>query len=265
MDGLAESLRLMAGGRLRRLLTRFTDNRVMGAITGAGTTAIIQSSSVTTVLVVGFVSAGVMTLSQAIGVILGANVGTTITAQIVAFKVTDYALGAVALGFFLQFVAKTPAKKARGQALLGLGLVFFGMSLMGDAMRPLREYEPFVDLMIAMENPIVGIAIGAGFTALVQSSSATTSIVIVLAAEGLIGLEAGIALVLGANVGTSVTALLAAIGKPRLALRAAYVHSLFNVLGVVLWLPFLGLLATWTSALSDDTAREIANAHTIFN
>lgn len=265
MDGLSESLRLMAGGRLRRLLVRLTDNRFFGALTGAGVTAVIQSSSVTTVLVVGFVSSGLMTLAQAIGVILGANVGTTITAQIIAFKVTDYALAAVAVGFALSLIGRSPSTKARGQALLGLGLVFFGMGLMGDAMRPLRTYEPFMDLMASLSNPLLGIAVGALFTALVQSSSATTSIVIVLAAEGLIGLDAGIALVLGANVGTSATALLAAVAKPRTALRAAYAHTFFNIIGVVLWLPFVGLLADWVMATSTDTARQVANAHSIFN
>lgn len=265
MDGLSESLRLITGGRLRRLLVRLTDNRLMGAITGAGTTAVIQSSSVTTVLVVGFVSSGLMNLSQAIGVILGANVGTTVTAQIIAFKVTDYALAAVAVGFAFSLLGRSPAVKARGQALMGLGLVFFGMGLMGDAMRPLRTYEPFMDLMASLSNPLFGIAVGALFTALVQSSSATTSIVIVLAAEGLIGLDAGIALILGANVGTSATALLASIAKPRIALRAAYAHTFFNVIGVVIWLPFVGLLADWVQATSGDTARQVANAHSIFN
>lgn len=265
MEGMSESLRLMAGNRLRKLLVRLTGNRFMGVATGAGITAVIQSSSVTSVLVIGLISSQLMTLPQAIGVIMGANIGTTVTAQIIALDVTDYALVAVALGFLASMLAKSERKKARGEALMGLGLVFFGMSIMGEAMEPLHSYQPFVDLMSAMSNPLLAIAVGAGFTALIQSSSATTSLVIVLAARGLIPLEAGIGVIFGANIGTSVTALLAAIGKPRDALRAAYVHSIFNVIGVLLWLPFIGVLASLVVRVGGDTAREIANAHTFFN
>lgn len=265
MDGMSESLRLMAGSRLRKLLLRLTGNRFMGAATGAGITAVIQSSSVTSVLVMGLISSQLMTLPQAIGVIMGANIGTTITAQIIALNVIDYALVAVAIGFIASMLARSEPKKARGEAVMGLGLVFFGMSIMGEAMEPLHSYQPFIDLITAMSNPLLGIAIGAGFTALIQSSSATTSLVIVLAAQGLIPLEAGIGVIFGANIGTSVTALLAAIGKPRDALRAAYVHSLFNVLGVLLWLPLIGALASLVARVGGDTAREIANAHTFFN
>ncbi len=265
MEGMSEALRLMAGSRLRKILLRLTGNRFTGAATGAGITAVIQSSSVTTVLVVGFISSQLMTLQQAIGVIMGANVGTTITAQIIAFKVTDYALVAVAVGFLTAVASKSEKTKAKGEALLGLGLVFFGMSIMGDAMSPLRTFQPFIDLMTAMSNPFLGMAVGTLFTALIQSSSATTSLVIVLASQDLVPLDAGIALIFGANIGTSITAWLASLGKPRDALRAAYVHTLFNVLGVLLWLPFIGLLASVVESIGGGTAREIANAHTIFN
>jgi phosphate:Na+ symporter len=220
---------------------------------------------VTTVLVVGFISSGLMTFEQSIGVIVGANIGTTITAQIIAFKVTTYALYAVAIGFGVSFIAKDGAKRARGSALLGLGLVFFGMTLMGEAMEPLRDSETFVNAMANFENPLFGVLVAAAFTAIVQSSSATTGIVIVLAQQGLITLETGIALVLGANVGTAITAILASLGKPRAAFRAAMAHTLFNVGGVLIWLPFTGILAGIVSSIGGGTAREIANAHTIFN
>ena len=278
MDQMSESLKAVAGGRMKSILEKLTKNRLMGAVTGAFVTAVIQSSSVTTVLVVGFITAGLMTFSQSIGVIMGANVGTTITAQIIAFKVTKFALLMVAVGFGMTFFSKREKLRQYGAGLMGLGLVFFGMSVMGDAMSPLRSYQPFLDWMTQMENPAIGILAGALFTALVQSSSATTGIVIVMASQGLMPLAAGIALIFGANIGTCITALLASIGKPREALRASVVHVLFNVLGVVIWLPFIARLAdlvTWLSPssaglegmarLASETPRQMANAHSIFN
>lgn len=265
MDRMTDALRRVVGDKAKRILERLTSHRLVGLATGAGITAVIQSSSVTTVLVVGFISAGLINLVQAIPVILGSNIGTTITAQIIAFNVTKWALVLVAVGFAVSTIAKRASKKAQGTAIMGLGLVFFGMVVMGDAMRPLRSYEPFIDMMRTLDNPFLGILAGAALTALVQSSSATTGIVIVLATQGLISPQAGIALVLGANIGTSVTALLAAIGKPRNAQRAAIAHLLFNTVGVLIWLPFVGVLASWVGSIGGGTPREIANAHTIFN
>ncbi|HVY55890.1 MAG TPA: Na/Pi cotransporter family protein, partial [Thermodesulfobacteriota bacterium] len=260
------------------LLARLTKNRFMATITGAITTAIIQSSSVTTVIVIGFISVGLMTLEQVIGVILGANIGSTITAQIIAFNVTQYALLPIAVGFGMQFLSKTEKIRFYGGILMGLGLVFFGMGVMSDATHPLRTYQPFIDLMKEMSNPLLGISAGLIFTGLVQSSAATIGIVIVLASQGAITLDAGIAIVLGANVGTCMTALLAAIGKPAPAKQAAAAHILFNVVGVIIWLPFIGYLASLSEAISPvsvglsgverlaaDTPRQIANAHTLFN
>lgn len=265
MDRMTEALRVAAGRRLRLGLARVTRNRVVGAAVGAGVTAIIQSSSVTTVLVVGFITSGVINLSQGIGVILGANVGTTITAQVVAFSVTRYALAIVAVGYGIVFFGKNDRRIVHGNLVLGLGLIFLGMSVMGAAMEPLRSYQPFIDLMAAMRNPLLAVLVGLAFTALVQSSSATTGIVIVLASEGLISPEAGIALVLGANVGTSVTAQLAALGKPPEAVRAAVVHTIFNLAGALAWLPFVGVLADLVAGVGGPLARQIANAHTLFN
>ncbi|MCU7860160.1 MAG: Na/Pi symporter, partial [Candidatus Thiodiazotropha sp. (ex Lucinoma kastoroae)] len=215
MEQMADALKAVAGERMKGILAKLTSNRFTGAATGAFVTAIIQSSSVTTVLVVGFITAGLMSLSQSIGVIMGANIGTTITAQIVAFKVTKAALLMIGVGFSMLFASKQDRIKHYGAMLMGLGMVFFGMSVMSDAMKPLRTYQPFLDLMISMENPLVGILVAAGFTGLVQSSSATTGIVIVMASQGFITLPAGIALAFGANIGTCVTAMLASIGKPR--------------------------------------------------
>ena len=278
MEQMTDALKFIAGDGIRKLLGRLTTNRFTGALTGAFVTAVIQSSSVTAVLCVGFISAGIMTLTQSVGVIMGANIGTTITAQIIAFKVTKYALLIIIVGFAALFTMKQEKIRQLGAVLMGLGLIFFGMELMSDAMKPLRAYAPFIDLMQQMKNPFLGILIGMVFTALVQSSSATTGIVIVLAGQGFISLEAGIALVFGANIGTCVTALLAAIGKPREAFQAAIVHVLFNVAGVVLWVGFLRQLAglvrsvspasldlAGAARLAAEAPRQIANAHTIFN
>jgi phosphate:Na+ symporter len=278
MEMMADSLKAVAGDKMKAILAKLTTNRLMGVVTGTFVTAVIQSSSVTTVLVVGFISAGLMSLSQSMGVILGADIGTTITAQIIAFKVTKIALLMIAGGFGMTFISKNEKTKLYGAGLLGLGLVFFGMTVMGDAMKPLRSYQPFLNWMAAMENPLLGILAGTVFTGLVQSSSATTGVVIVMASQGFISLEAGIALIFGANIGTCVTALLASIGRPREAVRAAVVHIIFKVVGVLMWFFLIDQLAWMVTAVSPvadglagvdkmaaETPRQIANAHTIFN
>ncbi len=278
LDQLSDGLKKIAGDALKVMLARLTTNRVSGAITGAVVTGILNSSSITTVLVVGFVTAGVMTLSQSVGVIMGANIGSTVTAQILAFNISAYALLPVAVGFFLIFTNKSEKLKYSGMMIMGMGLVFFGMSVMSDAMSPLRSYEPFLEMLKKMEKPLLGILAGALFTGLVQSSAATVGIAIALASKGFLNLEAGIALALGANIGTCVTALLAAIGKPPEAVRAAVVHICFNIAGVLLWfffIPQLAAFAAWFSPsspelegsarLAAEVPRQIANANTLFN
>ena len=275
---LSDSLQTVAGKKLKSWLASITRTRYLGACSGAAVTAVIQSSSVTTVLVVGLVSAGLMSTTQSIGVIMGANVGTTITAQIVAFKVTEAALFFVALGFGCWFFGKDEKFKAYGSVMLGLGLIFLGMNLMSDAMLPLRSFQPFLDFMASMSNVFLGILVAALFTALVQSSSATTAIVIVMASQGFVTLETGIAFALGANIGTCVTAMLASLGKSVEARRAAMIHVLFNITGALIWLPVIGYLAAlsvWVSPeapglsgaerLAVETPRQIANANTLFN
>jgi phosphate:Na+ symporter len=277
MEKMTDGLKAAAGEQMKVLLTKLTRNPVAGAFTGALVTAVIQSSSVTTVLVVGFVSAGLMTLVQSVGVIFGANVGTTITAQIVAFNVTAAALPMITVGFFMIFIGKHGRARHFGEMLMGLGLIFYGMAAMGDAMAPLRTHAGFVELMQSMERPILGMLVGALFTALVQSSSATIGLVVVMATQGFVTLPAGIAIVFGAKIGTCVTALLAALGKSEDALRAAVVHVIYNVLGAVLWLGFidqLASLAVWVSSshpdlqgaerLAQEVPRQVANAATIW-
>lgn len=265
MDRLTDALKLVAGDRMRSILSRLTTNRFAGAATGAAVTATIQSSSATTVLVVGFVTSGLMTLEQSVGVIMGANVGTTVTAQIIAFRVTEYALALVAAGFAVMILSDRIDRQAQGSVVLGLGLVFFGMSVMADALSPLETLDPFLDVMAALAHPALGLLAGAVFTAVIQSSSATTGIVIVMAGQGLMSLEAGIAVIIGANVGTAVTAVLAATGKSRDAQRAALVHVLFNVGGALIWVWLVGWLAEGLVAVGGSVPRQIANAHTIFN
>lgn len=278
LDQLSEGLKHAAGDTLKTLLTRLTTNRFLGALTGAVITGVLNSSSVTTVLVVGFVTAGVMSLAQSVAVIMGANIGSTVTAQLLAFNLSAYALLPIAIGFFMLFASKRATVRYWGMIVMGLGLVFYGMGVMSDAMKPLRSHEPFVQALAKMENPLLGILGGALFTGLVQSSAATVGLAIALASEGLLTLPAGIALALGANIGTCVTALFAALGKPVEAVRAAVVHVGFNVLGVVVWLPFLGMLAKLAIAISPaehhldassrlaaEVPRQIANANTLFN
>ena len=278
MDQMGEALKVVAGDKMRQILGKLTTNRVMGLVTGTVVTAIIQSSSVTTVMLVGFVTANLMSLSQAIGVILGADIGTTITAQIVAFPIKKYALLLVAAGFLMTLTGKREDIRQYGILVMGLGLIFFGMAVMSGAMKPLRSYQPFIDLMQNVSNPLVGILVSTAFTALVQSSSATMGIVIVLASQGLISLEGGIALALGANIGTCATAGLAAIGKPREAVRVAVAHVTFKIVGVLLIVWFIPSLAdlvrsispvseelTGMDRLAADTPRQVANAHTLFN
>ncbi len=277
MDVMSNGLKHAAGDSLKSILANLTNNRVKGLFTGMGVTAVIQSSSVTTVLVVGFISAGFMSLQQAVGVIMGANIGTTVTAQIVAFKVTHAAMAMVAVGFLIQFNARTEAYKQYGNILFGLGLVFLGMNLMGDAMAPLRTNATYINFLSHTDNVIIAIISAAAFTALIQSSSATTGIIIVLAGQGIITLNAGVALAMGAHIGTCVTALLASIGKSRDAMLAAIIHILFNIIGVLIWLPFIGVLeqmaisvspvytgVTGIARASLELPRQIANANTMF-
>jgi phosphate:Na+ symporter len=277
MNKMSDGMKKAAGDSMRKILAAITKNRVFGVIIGAFVTMVIQSSSATTVMLVSFVQAKLMTYVQSIGIILGANIGTTVTAQLIAFKLTDYALAMIAIGFILTLFSKKESYKYLGEALLGFGILFFGMKLMSDAMYPLRTYEPFINMMRGLENPILGLLIGAVFTALIQSSSAFTGIVIVLAQQGLLTIDAGIPMILGANIGTCITAGLASIGTTREAKRVALAHVLFNTIGVLVFIwfaPYLADLVRNISPVGDgsgiaklamETPRQIANAHTIFN
>ncbi|MDP2872827.1 MAG: Na/Pi cotransporter family protein [Bacillota bacterium] len=266
MQYLSDALQRAAGARFRELLERLTGTVFRGFVVGALVTSVIQSSSATTVMVVGLVNAGLMTLIQAAGVIFGANVGTTITAQIVAFKLTDYALPAVGIGFAMSFFGRRRGTKRSGDIILGLGFLFLGMKIMSQYLGPMAKLPAVVTAIKAFATyPLLGVAVGCVLTAIVQSSSATTGLMIALAGEGALSLGAAIPLVLGANIGTCATALLASIGTSLMARRAAVVHLLFNVFGVLLALPFIGLIARAVMSIGADVPRQVANAHTLFN
>jgi len=270
MEMMSEGMKKTAGNQMRSILAALTRNRIFALGAGAFVTMVIQSSSATTVMLVSFVQAGLMNFTQSLGVILGADIGTTITAQLIAFKLTDYALAMIAIGFSLRMFSKSDKTKEIGNVILGFGILFFGMKLMSDAMKPLRTFPEFINLIKGLENPLLGLLVGTLFTGLIQSSSAFTGIVIVLAQQGFITLEAGIPLVFGANIGTCITAGLATIGASREAKRVAIAHVLFKILGVMLfifWIPSFAKVITQMSSYfgSTSTARQIANAHTIFN
>jgi phosphate:Na+ symporter len=276
MNGVTSGLKGLAGTSLSRVLGRMSGNRFTGVATGMLVTATIQSSTVTMVLVIGFLSAGLLTLVQSVGVIIGANVGTTITAQIIAFDVVSYALAMIAGGVLAEFVGRREPIRQLGTAIAGLGILFLGMGVMQSAMAPLQDYQPFLDLMATERGPLPGVLIGAGFTAVIQSSSATIGLIIVMASQGLVPLETGIAIALGASLGTAITTMLATIGRPPVALRAGLIHVVFNLVGVTIMLFLIAPIAQLATAISpsadeltgqaqlaQEAPRQIANAYTL--
>lgn len=278
LELMTGGLKTIAGPKLQVVLGKLTANRFRGVLAGAVVTAVLNSSTITTVLMVGFVSAGLMTLTQSVPMIMGANIGSTFTAQIIAFNVSALSPFMLAIGFLCHAFASRALIRQIGGVILGFGLLFLGIQFMGDATRPLRTFQPFIDAMQNMKSPLLGIVVGAVFTAIVQSSAATLAIIIALSSQGLMPLEAGIALILGANIGTCGTALLASIGKPAEALQVGVVHLLFNVLGVLFFVFFIPQLAEFIRLLSPsepdlegaarmaaETPRQVANSHTIFS
>lgn len=266
MQMMASGMQKAAGDRLRRILEMLTSNPFFAALTGLVATVLVQSSSTTTVMVVGFVNAGLMTLQQAVGTILGANIGTTVTAQIVSFKISHLVYPALGVGALLNFFGKRRTYKYVGQAVLGFGLLFLGMMTMSDGMKPLQGMPFFLEAMSSLGRwPILGVFIGALFTALIQSSSAATGIIIALTTQDLLNLPAAISLILGTNIGTCITAVLASLGTSLSARRAAVAHVAFNTLGVVVALLFFNPFSTLIMKTADNVTRQAANAHTLFN
>lgn len=235
MQMMSSGLEAAAGSRMKMILERLTANRFLGVLVGAAITAVIQSSSATTVMVVGFVNAGMMTLNQAVWIIMGANIGTTVTGLLIALDVGELAPLFAFVGVALVVFVKKPQLQHIGQILAGLGVLFIGMDMMSSAMSPLRESEAFINLMSTFSNPLLGILAGAGFTAVIQSSSASVGILQALANSGVIGLPSAVFVLFGQNIGTCITAVLASIGTNRNAKRATIIHLLFNVIGTVIF------------------------------
>ncbi len=284
---MSEGLKRVAGQRLRTVLAAVSSNRIIACATGALVTSIIQSSSTTTVMLVGFVEAGLMTLTQAIGVILGANVGTTVTAQLIAFKLDAYALPAIAVGVFLRFFVLSKRWQQWGEVLLGFGMLFYGLATMKTGLAPLRSSPAFINFLTGFQAQdlreiLLCVLLGTVMTIAVQSSSATVGITMALASQGLISFEAGVALILGDNLGTTITAELASIGSSLRAHQAARAHTLFNIIGVLLIIsvfPYfintvtyltlnlqgIGLPDLLVGEEKPFISRHLANAHTLFN
>lgn len=290
MKTMSEGLQKVAGDRMRKILAALTNNRLVGALVGLSVTAIIQSSSATTVMVVGFVNAGLMSLVQAIGVVLGANVGTTITAQLIAFKITRYALPAIGIGAGLYLFSRRKSWSYVGEIILGFGMLFYGLKTMKDAFLPVRDSPDFQQIFLFVgDNPLLGVLIGAILTMIVQSSSATIGITLALASSGLLTFGGSVALILGENIGTTLTANMAAIGTNLAARRTALAHFLFNTLGVCYMLIFMSFFMDFVAGITPGDAdfviqteeqaarfggvigdkpfiaRHIANTHTMFN
>ena len=279
MNTMSDALQKTAGERMKKILSFLTKNPIMGALAGALVTAVLQSSSATTVMAIGFVSAGLMTLPQAISVIFGANIGTTMTAQLLAFKLSDYIYPIIFIGFMLQFVGKTEKLKNIGMVIFSFGLLFEGIEIMGHVMKPLAGSSVFVDLMAEVSStPVLGVLLGGVMTLVVQSSSATIAVLQNFAAQpaadgvsSVIGLTGAIPILLGDNIGTTITAILASIGQTKNAQRAAIAHSIFNISGSLVCLCIIPLFAQFVQYISpsgreiDIISRQIANAHTTFN
>ncbi len=267
---MSDGLQKTAGDRMRSLLDRYTTNPVMGVIVGIVVTILIQSSSGTTVMAVGFVNAGLMTLRQAIGVIMGANIGTTVTAFIVGVDIDEYSLPIIAAGAILIFFIKNKKVQYIGQVIFGFGMLFLGLKTMGSGVKPLRELDVFVDFIAQFSDiPVLGVVVGAIFTMIVQSSSATIGVLQTMASEGLIDLKSSLPVLFGDNIGTTITAVLAAIGTTVAAKRVAAAHVVFNIIGTIIFvlaLPLVAMAVGWVGELTDaDVRMEIAYAHGMFN
>lgn len=268
MEMMSTGLELVAGDKLRVIIEKMTSNFFKAILVGAGVTAIIQSSSATTVMVVGFVNAGLMTIYQSVGIIMGANIGTTITGQLVALNISTLAPIIAFIGFLLNTFSKNKKKRYVGQSIIGLGFLFMGMQFMSDSMAPLRDYPGFVTLMTKFDNPFLGVIAGTAITALLQSSSASLGILQAISNQGVITLHSAMYIILGFNIGTCVTSVLSSVGSSKNARRTALVHVLFNIIGTIIFVTislFVPIDEIIKGFSRDLPAAEIANLHTAFN
>lgn len=264
---MSNGLQKSAGDKMRSILSKLTNNRFIAFVVGIFVTVVLQSSSATTVMLISFVNSKLIRFRQTIGIFMGAAIGTTITAQIIAFNISEYSLLFLGIGFFIYFLSKKQLYKYTGEAILGFGILFFGMYTMSEAMIPLRSYEPFVKILVILEKPLAGILIGTLATALIQSSGAFIGILIVLANQGLLTLSASIPLIIGTNLGTTITSLLASIEGSRESKRVAVAFAIYKASGALLliwWIPGFTQFIQEISS-SSDLGRQIANAHTVYN
>ncbi|WP_138159913.1 Na/Pi cotransporter family protein [Peptoniphilus catoniae] len=268
MELMSSSLELVAGRKMHNIIEKITSNPLKGVLVGAIVTAIIQSSSATTVMTVGFVNARLMTIPQAVGIIMGANIGTTITGQLVALNITKVAPAMAFLGFVVYKASKKERIKYLGRVVLGLGMLFIGMQMMSDSMSPLKDEPVFVDLMTRFENPFLGVAVGAIFTAIIQSSSSSLGILQAISNQGLIGLSSSMYIIFGFNIGTCITSVLSAVGASKNAQRTSAVHVLFNLIGTIIFIIIAKVVpvSDFVVGFSKNTgAAQVANMHTLFN
>jgi len=267
MGMMSEGFEKVAGDRLRSWLSFLTERKIVGVIVGMGATAIVQSSSATTVMLVGFVNAGVMTLKQAMNVIMGASIGTTVTGIIVAFKLSEIAPLFILVGVIMTNFIKKVNVKRMGLIVLGFGILFLGMGLMGDALKPLGQSDLFQSVIISMKNPVLGVIVGLLITSIIQSSSAFTGILITLALQGMITLDSAIPLVIGANIGTCATALIASLGTSNAAKRTAVVHLIYKVTGAVIFVIAFQLIpvGTWIQNIFHEPGWQVAAFNTVYN
>ena len=267
MHMMSTGLESAAGDRMKTILEKLTSNPILGVVVGALITAVIQSSSATTVMVVGFVNSQLMTLQQAVWIIMGANIGTTITGQLVALNASEIAPVLAIIGVIMVTFLKNKKVNAIGEILAGLGILFIGMGTMSSAMEPLRESPIFLDLITTISNPVLAILVGAGFTALIQSSSASVGILQALALSGLIPLSSSIYIIFGQNIGTCITSALASLNANRNAKRTTIIHLSFNIIGTILFMIFTSItpFVDFMVSITDNPAAQIANTHTIFN
>lgn len=267
MSYMGDGLQKAAGSKMKDILAALTKNKLMGVLVGTLVTGVIQSSSATTVMVVGFVNAGLMNLNQAVGIIMGANIGTTVTAFLVSLNITKVATFMVGLGVVIYLASKKKKVKSIAEVIIGFGVLFVGMNIMGSAMEPLETNPRFTGLMTNFDNPFLGILVGFVMTAILQSSSATTGLLIAVAATGVITFNQAYPIVFGQNIGTCVTALLSSIGANKTAKRAAMIHLLFNVTGTVLFMLLLRIPVQWMvyNIVPVDVPKQIAAGHIFFN
>jgi len=265
MQMMKTGLESAAKHRMKNFLRICTRNSFLGLLTGIAITALVQSSTAVTVLSIGFVNAGIITFTQALGIVLGTNIGTCVTTQLISFDLVSLAIPAIGLGSLLMILSKRKGLRSLGQSIVGFGVIFLGMNIISISLEPLKDSKTFLSLLTSFSNPAIGILAGTVFSALIHSSSTTTAVVIALSQQNLIDLPSSVAIVLGSNIGTCITGILVAIGTTSAAKRVAMAHVLLNVIGALVFIPFIQPFSEFIASTSELLPRQVANAHLVFN